>query len=92
MALRRVVVTPLGVVRGARSPIRAAWRWLMLATGLGGLSIVMLSGRAIIANDRIALPIVVTSYGLTAFGAAASAPLAGSAIATCSRGSGDGRA
>ena len=82
IALRRVVVTPLGVVRGTRRPIRAAWRWLMLATGLAGLMIVMLSGRAIISNDRIALPIVVTSYALTAFGAAASAPLAGSAIAS----------
>lgn len=82
IALRRVVVTPLGVVRGARRPIRAAWRWLMLATGLAGLTIVMLSGRAIISNDRIALPIVVASYALTAFGAAASAPLAGSAIAS----------
>jgi cell division protein FtsX len=82
LSLRRVVVTPLGVVRGARRPIRATWRWAMLGTGLGGLLIVMLSGRAIIANDRIALPVVVISYGLTGFGAAASAPLAGSAIAT----------
>jgi cell division protein FtsX len=82
LSLRRVVVTPLGVVRGARRPIRATWRWAMLGTGLGGLLIVMLSGRAIIANDRIALPMVVISYGLTGFGAAASAPLAGSAIAT----------
>jgi cell division protein FtsX len=82
VALRRVVVTPLGVVRGARRPIRATWRWVMLGSGMGGLFIVMLSGRAIIANDRIALPIVVVSYGLTGLGAAASAPLAGSAIAT----------
>lgn len=82
LSLRRVVVTPLGVVRGARRPVRATWRWVMLGTGLGGLFIVMLSGRAIIANDRIALPIVVISYGLTGLGAAASAPLAGSAIAT----------
>lgn len=82
IALRRVVVTPLGVVRGSRKPIRATWRWLMLGTGLAGLLVVMLIGRAIITNDRIALPIVVISYGLTGFGAAASAPLAGSAIAT----------
>jgi cell division protein FtsX len=82
LSLRRVVVTPLGVVRGSRKPIRAAWRWLMLGTGLAGLLTVMLFGRAIITNDRIALPIVVISYGLTGFGAAASAPLAGSAIAT----------
>jgi hypothetical protein len=82
ISLRRVVVTPLGVVRGARRPVRATWRWVMLGTGLGGLFIVMLSGRAIIANDRVALPIVVISYGLTGLGAAASAPLAGSAIAT----------
>ena len=82
LSLRRVVVTPLGVVRGARRPVRASWRWVMLGTGLGGLLIVMLSGRAIIENDRIALPIVVISYGLTGLGAAASAPIAGSAIAT----------
>jgi cell division protein FtsX len=82
LSLRRVVVTPLGVVRGARRPIRAAWRWLMLGTGLAGLTIFLLSGRAIISNDRVALPMVVISYGLTAFGAAAAAPLAGSAIAS----------
>jgi hypothetical protein len=82
LSLRRVVVTPLGVVRGSRKPIRAAWRWLMLGTGLSGLLTVMFFGRAIITNDRIALPIVVISYGLTGFGAAASAPIAGSAIAT----------
>jgi hypothetical protein len=82
LSLRRVVVTPLGVVRGARRPVRATWRWLMLATGLGGLLIVMLSGRTIIGNNKIIIPVLVASYGLTGLGAAASAPLAGSAIAT----------
>jgi hypothetical protein len=81
-SLRRVVVTPLGVVRKEGRPIRRAWRWLMLAAGLGGLLVVMLSGRAILANDRIALPFVVICYGFAGLGAAASAPLAGSAIAT----------
>jgi ABC-type antimicrobial peptide transport system permease subunit len=81
-SLRRVVVTPLGVVRKEGRPIRHAWRWLMLAVGLGGLLVVMLSGRAILANDRIALPFVVICYGFAGIGAAASAPLAGSAIAT----------
>lgn len=81
-SLRRVVVTPLGVVRKEGRPIRHAWRWLMLASGLGGLLVVMLSGRAILANDRIALPFVVICYGFAGIGAAASAPLAGSAIAT----------
>jgi hypothetical protein len=80
-SLRRVVVTPLGVVRKGGRPIRRAWRWLLLASGLGGLLVTMLSGRAILANDRIVLPFVVICYGLTGFGAAASAPLAGSAIA-----------
>jgi cell division protein FtsX len=81
-SLRRVVVTPLGVVRRGGRPIRRVWRWLLLASGLGGLLVMMMSGRAILANDRIALPFVVICYGLTGFGAAASAPLAGSAIAT----------
>jgi hypothetical protein len=81
-SLRRVVVTPLGVVRRGGRPIRRAWRLLLLASGLGGLLVMMTSGRAILANDRIALPFVVICYGLTGLGAAASAPLAGSAIAT----------
>jgi hypothetical protein len=80
LSLRRVAVTPLGVVRGARRPIRAAWRWLMLAVGLGGLLIVMLAGRTVIGNNKIIIPVLVASYGLTGLGAAASAPLAGSAI------------
>jgi hypothetical protein len=82
LSLKRVVVTPLGVVRGGRKPVRATWRWLMLATGLGGLLIVMLAGRSIIGNNKIIIPVLVASYGLTGLGAAASAPLAGSAIAT----------
>jgi cell division protein FtsX len=82
LSLRRVVVTPLGVVRRSGRSIRPAWRWLMLASGLGGLLVVMLFGRSILANDRIVLPFVVLCYGLTGLGAAASAPLAGSAIAT----------
>jgi hypothetical protein len=82
LSLRRVVVTPLGVIRKGGKPVRRAWRWLLLASGLGGLLFMMVSARAILANDRIALPFVVICYGLAGVGAAASAPLAGSAIAT----------
>jgi hypothetical protein len=81
VSLRRVVVTPLGVVRGGGRRVRAAWRWGMLGTGLGGLLTVMLAKKGIIGNNRIVVPFLVVSYGLTALGAAAAAPIAGSAIA-----------
>jgi len=81
VSLRRVVVTPLGVVRGGGKRVRAWWRWAMLATGLGGLMLAMLQEQRIVANDRIVIPFVITSFGLTALGAAAAAPIAGSAIA-----------
>jgi hypothetical protein len=82
LSLRRVVVTPLGVVRRRGRPARAAWRWAMLGAGLTGLLAVMSFGEAILANDRIALPFVVLSYALTGLGAAAAAPVAGATIAT----------
>ncbi|HZB00751.1 MAG TPA: FtsX-like permease family protein [Actinomycetota bacterium] len=81
VSLRRVVVTPLGVVRGGGRRVRGTWRWAMLGTGLGGLLTVMLAKKGIIGNNRIVVPFLVVSYGLTALGAAAAAPVAGSAIA-----------
>jgi cell division protein FtsX len=82
VSMRRVVVTPLGVVRRRARPVRSSWRWAMLAAGLGGLFTVLLLGRTLIANDPVALPFVVVSYALTGLGAAAAAPVAGSAIAS----------
>jgi cell division protein FtsX len=81
VSLRRVVVTPLGVVRGGGKRVRAWWRWAMLATGLGGLLLAMLQEERIVGNDRIVIPFVLISFGLTALGAAAAAPVAGSAVA-----------
>ena len=81
VSLRRVVVTPLGVVRGAGKRVRAWWRWAMLSVGLAGLSWAMLEERDVFGNDRLVLPFLIVSYGLTALGAAAAAPVAGSAVA-----------
>jgi cell division protein FtsX len=81
VSLRRVVVTPLGVVRGGGKRVRIWWRWAMLAAGLGGLLLAMLQEQRIVGNDRIVIPFVMTSFGLTALGAAAAAPVAGSAVA-----------
>ena len=81
VSLRRVVITPLGVVRGGGKRVRASWRWAMLGTGLAGLWISMTLERDIFGNDRLVIPFLVTSYGLTALGAAAAAPVAGSTVA-----------
>jgi cell division protein FtsX len=81
VSLRRVVVTPLGVVRGGEKRVRSWWRWAMLGTGLGGLWISMAAEDTVFGNNRLVVPFLVASYGLTALGAAAAAPVAGSAIA-----------
>jgi cell division protein FtsX len=81
LSLRRVVVTPLGVVRGGGKRVRAWWRWAMLGTGLMGLWISMAAEEVVFGNDRLVLPLLLVSYGLTALGAAAAAPVAGSTIA-----------
>jgi cell division protein FtsX len=81
VSLRRVVVTPLGVVRGGGRRVRAWWRWVMLGTGVTGLWISMAAEDVVFGNDRLVIPFLVVSYGLTALGAAAAAPVAGSTIA-----------
>ena len=85
VSLRRVVITPLGVVRGGGKPVRAWWRWATLGTGLGGLFASMLFLKDDIAresgNDRLLIPLLIASYGLTAIGAATAAPIAGSTVA-----------
>jgi cell division protein FtsX len=81
VSLRRVVVTPLGVVRGGGKPVRAWWRWAMLGTGVTGLWISMAAEDVVFGNDRLVIPFLIASYGLTALGAAVAAPVAGSTIA-----------
>ncbi len=81
VSLRRVVVTPLGVVRGGGKPVRAWWRWAMLGTGVTGLWFSMAAADVVFGNDRLVIPFLIASYGLTALGAAAAAPVAGSTIA-----------
>jgi hypothetical protein len=80
--LRRVVITPLGVVRRTGRPMRVRWRLATLATGLGG-SVVLLIGkeRIIDAPGLIPYVFVFGSFGLTSIGAAAVAPLVGTWLA-----------
>jgi cell division protein FtsX len=81
VSLRRVVVTPLGVVRGGGKRVRGWWRWAMLGVGLAGLWVSMTFERDIFGNDRLVIPFLIGSYALTALGAAAAAPVAGSTLA-----------
>ena len=81
VSLRRVVVTPLGVVRGGGRRVRTWWRWAMLGAGVTGLWISMAAEDVVFGNDRLVIPLLIGSYGLTALGAAATAPVAGSTIA-----------
>lgn len=82
VTLRRVVITPLGVVRRTGRPVRVRWRLATLATGLGG-SMVLLIGKERILDAPGLIPYVFVfgSFGLTSIGAAAVAPLVGAWLA-----------
>jgi hypothetical protein len=82
LTLRRVVITPLGVVRRSGRPVRVRWRLATLATGLGG-SLVLLIGKERILDAPGLIPYVFVfgSFGLTSIGAAAVAPLVGAWLA-----------
>lgn len=82
LTLRRVVITPLGVVRRSGRPVRVRWRLATLATGLSG-SLVLLIGKERILDAPGLIPYVFVfgSFGLTSIGAAAVAPLVGAWLA-----------
>jgi hypothetical protein len=82
VTLRKVVITPLGVVRRTGRSVRVRWRLVTLATGIGG-SIAILIAKDGIIEAPGALPYVFVfgSFGLTSIGAAAVAPLAGAWLA-----------
>jgi hypothetical protein len=80
--LRRVVITPLGVVRRTGRPVRVRWRLATLATGLGGSVVLMIGQERILGGPvLIAYVFVFGSFGLTSIGAAAVAPLVGTWLA-----------
>ncbi len=82
VTLRRVVITPLGVVRRVGLPMRVRWRLATLVTGLGGSMLLMIGkDRILDAPALIAYVFVFGSFGLTSIGAAAVAPLVGTWLA-----------
>jgi hypothetical protein len=83
LSLRRVVVTPLGVVRRAGMPVRGRWQVAVLAAGLAACALMMVTGEWIFDRRRGAVPIVIVvgAFGLTAVGTVAVAPLVGVRLA-----------
>lgn len=84
VALRRVVLTPLGVVRHAGRVTHARWRVTVLATGLCLFVVVMLVADWLLDSDRtmLAYAVVFSAFGCTAIGAAVLAPIAGARLAS----------
>jgi hypothetical protein len=87
VSLRRVVITPLGVIRHAGRAVRARWRVVVLVTGLVACALMMIAGGWVFNGRRGPIPIVIasTAFGLTAAGTAAVAPLVGTSLADALR-------
>jgi hypothetical protein len=83
VALRRVVLTPLGVVRRVGRTIRHGWRFATFVIGSVLLFTAWIGGDRLIGSDRklLSYAIVFGGFGCMAIGAALLAPVVGTLAA-----------
>jgi hypothetical protein len=87
MSLRRIVLTPLGIVHREGRTIHGRWRVASLAAGFGVFVLIMIAGEWIFDRRRGAIPVAIVAggFGLVTVGTAAVAPLIGVSLAASLR-------